>query len=263
MKFFLINLFVNFFSLWPYQVQKKILESSGISNQPLQFNLENNSIWVAYKIKNKDRIYKLLPPDLELTPIKPLHHQKEEYLIFFNFFKVNADLFKGHRLEIVTTALDKKSDKKRFIILDYYSDTISSDPKHPFKTKNSKKMNLSDFKSHLFAKLDNDYIFMASKKNESNSALTDQFSIECNENIYYGHNQLHAPNSLQFNKEKIKKIRLLHEVILYNKLWNDTIEDSSLFSFYYPHSLDFSIIPNKNNSSSFNHDNFFPPLIDI
>lgn len=245
-KFFIYYL-CNLLSLLPNEYQKYIYQKSNLHNENINFNVDENSVWIGYIIKNSTLINKLLPDNLELSPISVYKYEKtQNFVLFFNFFHVNSEYFNGHRLEIVTVAKDIFTNKKRFVILDYYSDTISIDPKHIFKTPNALKMNLySNHKNMINAYSDENYLISVEKNIKYYFNLSNEFAIDCNKNIYYGLNDNHLPNFLSFDESKIGIVKKANINFIYNNLWIESRYTSPIYSFYYPHETKFKIISEK------------------
>ncbi len=240
------NMGLSLFAELPSKLQKHILYNVvKIDQQILDFNLKPNSTWTAYEIKDETRILERIPSDLELTSVKLFTDSKPIKAIFFNFFRVNSTYLSGNRLEIVTVVNDKKNNKKRFIILDYYSDTISSDPEHCIKKANAKKMKFVNSNTHIGSYMENKYVFHGTKDIENIYELSSEFAISCNKNIYYGSNHPHLPNYLEFDHDKVSQVHLFKNFELVNHLWKDTIEDEPFIAFYFPNALDFKIQMDK------------------
>ena len=240
------NLGLSLFADLPSKLQKHILYNVvKIDKQILDFNLKPNSTWTAYEIKDDTRILEKIPSDLELTDIKIFKDSEPIKALFFNFFKVDSTYLSGNRLEIVTVVKDKKNDKKRFIILDYYSDTISSDPEHCIKKANAKKMKFVNTDKNIGSYMEDKYVFYGEKDPTHIVTLSPEFAISCNKNIYYGSSKPHLPNYLEFDKEKVSSIHLFTTFELVNKLWKDTISDKPFIAFYFPNALNFKIQMDK------------------
>jgi len=236
---------VQLISLLPDYVHNFIHSSNNLHSNELSFNVSKNSLWVGYKIKNESRINNLLPSNLKLAPVQVFHYSKEKHpMIFFNFFTVDSEYFSGNRLEIVTVARDIHNNKNRFVILEYFSDTISSDPEHLFKLPNAEKMNLYSEKNNILAYCDNMY-HIAVKTNDLYYNLSKEFAIDCNENIYYGTKKKHLPNFLTFDHQEISWVKKVKIEYLFNNLWNETRFEKPFYSFYYPQEIHFKIIPEK------------------
>ena len=239
-----LTLVVNCLSLFPSFIQKSIFRNT-IQNKPLNFTIRPNSIWTAYPIQNETEILKRLPKNLELSSISVFKTSTPKKYLFFNFFGVDSNYLNGYRLEIVTVVKERWSNKKRFIILDYYSNSISSDPIHWFKKPNAYQMSISNSNQILSAHMDSNYLFVGEKNNHI-KLLTSEFSTSCNKNIYYGTPKVHLPNLLQFDKNLLSKVILFDNFIVHNKLWGHTIKNNKPdFAFFYPHSILFDIIPEK------------------
>lgn len=237
------NVGLHMFADLPSNIQKSILYNVvQIDKQILDFNLRPYSTWTAYEIKNETKILEKIPSDLELTSIKIFKNSKPLKILFFNFFKVDSTYLSGNRLEIVTVVKDKKNNKKRFIILDYYSDTISSDPEHCIKKPNAKNMKFVNSKTEIGGYMEDKYVFMGIKdEKEELHTLSSEFAISCNKNIYYGSTTPHLPNYLEFDKECVSKVNFFKHIEIVNHLWKETILSEPFITFYFPQPLHFKI----------------------
>lgn len=236
---------VSILSRLPRVIQKKVYYIANLDKE-MDFNVLPNSIWVGYRIRNETLISKRLPPDLYLSPIKIFPNSKPDKFVFFNFFQVNSTYLQGHRLEIVTVAHDPITNQKRFVILDYFSNTISSDPENLFKRSNSRNMNILSIKNLLCAYLDDKYVFVGEKNRSPNVRLSAEFALGCNHNIFYGSNTSHAPNYLTFNDNDVSNVRVFSDFnVMTNTSWEDAIYEKPVISFYYPHQVNFKIKTHK------------------
>jgi hypothetical protein len=236
---------VNIFSFLPLKIQEKIFYSSNIHNTNMEFIVQPNSVWVGYEIINETDIINLLPNGLELTSTNIFPELAPKKYLFFNFFQVDTPFFFGHRLEIVTVVLEKKTGKKRFIILDYLTDTVSSDPTSLFKRRNCKKMKLNYNQQKLHCSAGNKYMLIAYKTVNKSSILSDEFAIDCNEIIYYAgnNNKTQNPNSLEFCIKDISEVYLFNPLCIFNNLWVSSRTIYPDIAFFYPKKVHFFIRP--------------------
>jgi len=240
------NMGLSLFAELPSNLQKHILYNVvKIDQQILDFNLKPNSTWTAYEIKDETKILERIPSDLKLTSVKMFTDSEPIKAIFFNFFQVESTYVTGNRLEIVTVVKDKKNNKKRFIILDYYSDTISSDPIHCIKKANAQKMKFANTDTHIGSYMEDKYIFYGEKETTNEYALSSEFAVSCNKNIYYHSSEPHLPNYLEFDEKKVSRVHLFKHFDLINNLWKDTIKDEPFITFYFPNALEFKIQMDK------------------
>lgn len=240
-----IFIITHLLALLPKNIQNLIHRHHQLDKTPIHFHVSQNSLWVGYKIKNESRIQNYLPDNLELIPIKVFQYDVHKHpFLFFNFFTVESDFFTGNRLEIVTVAKDRLTNKTRFVILDYLSDTISSDPIHLFKLPNAHKMNLFADQNKIMAYCDSSYHITALPHNLHYN-LSKSFAIDCNENIYYGTKTRHLPNYLSFDHDRISVVKKVNIESLYNNLWMETRERNPLCAFFYPADIHFTIVPEK------------------
>lgn len=240
-----LHIAVQCLSLLPSLIQRKAYKLA-VGNKQMNFDLHPNSIWVGYEIQNETEILKRIPPNLELCPVSVFKTLPAKKYLFFNFFGVACDYLNGNRLEIVTVVQDKMSKMKRFIILDYYSNTISSDPMHPFKKPNARIMDLISSPKYLSAYCDEKYIFVG-KKLSRLKLLSSEFSIGCNKNIFYGTPKIHLPNHLEFDPLLISKVQMFESFSVHNQLWTSSVNNMTApsIAFYYPQAIPFKIIPEK------------------
>jgi hypothetical protein len=236
---------VNIFSFLPSRIQEKIFYSSQIHNTNMEFIVQPNSIWVGYEIINESDIINLLPSGLELTSTNIFSELSPKKYLFFNFFQVDTPFFFGHRLEIVTVVNEIKTGKKRFIILDYLTDTVSSDPKSLFKRRNCNKMKLNYNQHKFVCSADNKYMLIAHKNTSQISTLSNEFAIDCNEIIYYAgeNNKTQNPNSLQFCIKDVSEVYLFNPSCLFNNLWANSRTIYPAIAFFYPKKIHFLIRP--------------------
>jgi hypothetical protein len=240
------NLGLSLFADLPSKLQKHILYNVvKIDKQILDFNLKPNSTWTVYAIKDDTNILERIPPDLELIPVQIFEDTEPVKAVFFNFFRVDSTYLSGNRLEIVTVVRDKKNGKKRFIIIDYYSDTISSDPEHCLKKANAKSMKFANTETNIGSYMEDKYLFYGQKDSTEKYTLTKEFAVECNINIYYGSKKAHLPNYLEFNHQDILHVHRFKKFDLINNLWKDTICEEPFIAFYFPNALHFKIQMDK------------------
>jgi len=227
----------------------------------MKFDLHPNSIWVGYEIQNETEILKRIPDNLELCSVRVFKTLPAKKYLFFNFFGVSSDYLEGNRLEIVTVVQDKMTQMKRFIILDYYSNTISSDPIHSFKKPNARIMDLVASHKFLSAYCDDKYIFVG-KKLQRLKLLSSEFSIGCNKNIFYGTPKIHLPNHLEFDPSLISKVQMFESFSVHNQLWTSSVNNLTgpSIAFYYPQAIPFKIIPAKKYEAKENYDDDDLPL---
>ena len=231
-------------SRFPPCLQQRVYDLANLDKE-MDFALEPNSIWVGFPIKNETCIQNSLPPGLKLSSVKLFVDSEPKKRLFFNYFSVNSTYLQGHRLEIVTVARDAVTNQRRFVILDYLSDTISSDPIHPFKRPNAKNMGLLEGCDVLGAYVDEKYLVMGEKSSQKRR-LSSEFAIGCNRNIFYSSKTNHLPNYMTFDEEAIRSVNLLQNTnVIMNVSWIDTINHEHDIAFFFPQQLQFKIQTNK------------------
>ena len=196
----------------PTFLQKSIFSWTGLENRIMPFHVKNGSTWLAYEITRPEKIQCKLPPQLELSEIS-IFQETPKPVLFFNFFQVDSIFFQGHRLEFVTVAKHKKTGKFHFVILDYLSDAISSDPTHIFREPTRSHMKLNYQPEYHYCEIQNEFfVFCAHFYNESESFpssipfINPRFSVECNEEIYYGSSYAQTPNKLWFSDKETSHV---------------------------------------------------------
>lgn len=243
------ELVLTLFAELPSSLQRHILyDIAKIDQQVLDFNVRKNSTWTAYEITDETKIVERIPPDLELTSVKIFKNnlfESSKKVLFFNFFQVDSTYLSGNRLEIVTVVKDKKNGKKRFIIIDYYSDTISSDPEHCIKKPNATDMSFGYHDNLLGSYMDDKYLFIGEMGDSSLYELSKEFAVTCNKNIYYGSTEPHLPNYLEFDLEGISRVCKFKNYKVLNRLWTESISNEPFTTFYFPTPLNFKIQMDK------------------
>lgn len=237
MRYF-YHLMTTILSFLPVSLQKKIYTNSGIGSRHIEFVVEPNSVWCGYEIVNSTEVEMRIPKNLELQKIS-VFGEVPRYYLFFNFFEVASEVLSGLRLEIVTVAREKLTGNPRFVIIDYLTNTVSSDPNTPFKRPNEKNMILKDMGDYLFMKAGIDYVLVMKKKSEKK--LLKSFSYEPNRFIYYRDSEI--PNRLQFDPNETANTRDSEILYIKNNLYKDTIEKDVGVVFYYPNRTTFQIVP--------------------
>lgn len=239
MKWFLSNAIVTCLSYLPEPVQRWVYQRSPWVHECMDFHILPGSCWVGYEIVKEDEIVQRLPPGFDLATIAVEAGSRPQKYLFFNFFQVECDYFKGTRLEVVTVIKEQKTGFRRFMILDYLSDTISSDPCDLFKATNCRSMKTYDGR-HFRA--GSDYILTGVPLSQM-IQLSDTFAIEANENIYYASSSL--PNVLFFSKDLVVHACRFQIHFLRNALWPSCRSQDPQIALYFPEKLSFTIIPEE------------------
>lgn len=236
--------------LLPTFLQKTLFSMTQLEHRILPFHVKNGSTWLAYEITRPEWVQSKLPPNLELSTIS-VFQETPKPVLFFNFFQVESIFFQGHRLEFVTVAKDRKTNQYHFVILDYLSDAISSDPNHIFRDPTRSRMKLAYQSEYHYCEIpDEFFIFSAHpSSNDSQHILTPkinpQFSIECNEEIYYGSIRTHTPNKLWFSDKETSDVIPFIPTVLKNPYYQKIRKTEPFLAFYYPRDIVFSILMGK------------------
>lgn len=245
-----MTIIVYCFSFLPSRIQQWIYDRSMIGNTTMSFYVEPGSTWLAYPITNDTRIKSMIPPGVELTETSIFPGFPEQKYLLFNYFRVSTPFFQGTRLEVVTVVEEKTTCKKRFLILDYLSDTVSSDPKAVFRRANDKTMSVSSTTDGNIMYTATNFSITFSPNSNVHAVLHPHFYRDANERIYYGTPVSHSPNELDFNQTDVKRVVRIRPSSLVNLLWKSSRTPDPTFCFHYKHGLMFSIIPNGNEKNT-------------
>jgi hypothetical protein len=94
------------------------------------------SLWIAYDIKNKQEVQKMLPSNTKLANVKIFDDELvTSPKLLFNSYSVDSVFMKGKRCEILTIAESRRG--KHFVILDCLTDTLDWNPSDGIKIANS------------------------------------------------------------------------------------------------------------------------------
>lgn len=235
----------------PSLIQKTLFSWTGLEQRVMPFHVQPGSTWLGYEITNPDWIQAQLPPHLELAPISVLNNMPPTQLLFFNFFHVDSFFLSGHRLEFVTVAQHTLTGKYHFVILDYISDTISSDPTHFFRGPSSSDMKLCYHDTFHYCSVEDEF-FLYHKHHWNNELqpINRTFSVECNEEIFYGSSLNHTPNKLWFSERETSEVITFKPSHVFNPYYTRVRARSPLLAFYYPHEIVFTILMGKQPFSS-------------
>ncbi|NCY26808.1 MAG: hypothetical protein EBX37_18860, partial [Alphaproteobacteria bacterium] len=258
-------------------LQRWVYDRSGIGTRPMIFDVRPQSWWMAFSLLDRPSLERRIPPDLELVPVSVFRNQSPREMVFLNIFQVDSPHLRGNRLEIVTTVCEKRDPLRqpRFLIIDYFSDTISSDPVRPFKLPDASvfSISISDACSSASktAREEMMTIMLTNeektpfwvrgtvrrRKNEvsSSSSSSDRsflfhpsFIGSCNQKIFYGSSEIHPPNDLQFSVEDLEANARVDIHDVFHRFLPGTIGPRPDFSFVFLNTLRFTIVPSSSPS---------------
>ncbi len=118
----------------PKGIQDFIVNKSSNNNQYMGFVVEPYSLFLSYKIKEKD-VKDLLPENYELVPVSLFSKTKPYKCAILGCFSLRTSVFWGIRYELYIIARNKKTNLMSWIICDYESNTYNYDPKNGFKSR--------------------------------------------------------------------------------------------------------------------------------
>lgn len=249
-------------NIWKLITLNIFIISNALNIKSMFFNLNKDSLWISYPMKRTGfrDLSKMIPESQVLTKCKVFPDDKLDYRLFFNLFEVNTPFFKGNRLEIVTITKNLITNKPSFVILDCYTNVMTWDPIYGIQDSNSnfkKKINNNRYditvskktkekeKSTKKSPKSKNYrlFYLKSRKSSIKLFTLKEFSIEPNYICYFKNYPIGY--ELIFKETEIdKKIQLLKDVNLKNKLFNDYIKELEHI-FIYPQKMNFKVIINN------------------
>ncbi|NDE13965.1 hypothetical protein EBZ80_03450 [bacterium] len=228
-----------FLSYFPAPIQRAVYGLAGIGTRPMRFDVVS-SLWVGYELTDPAPVLARLPPGLEVAAVRVFADDPAERpMIFFNAFRVDATYFRGGRLEVATVVRDTATGTHHFVILEYLTDTVSSDPEHLFRRPDVSAMRFSDDALRCSTA----GFSVVSRDTGEDALLDERFAVEANREIYYGTARPHRPNVLEFDEKAVRRVRKIRTASVHNDLWADARTAEPLVSFYYPGSVGFTIVP--------------------
>lgn len=217
-----------------------------IADEPMRFDMRPGSLWLAYRaVGDAPEVIERIPSGTRWADVSIFPGDEPGRYIFFNFFRVETAYFGGHRLEVVTTIADGDGET-RFLILDYFSDAISSDPEHLFRPPTHTDMDMvSDVDGIRVWRLADLYRAEAWVSPIAGITPLDvSFSVDANRIIYYAGSD--KPNVLEFDPDETGSVVVLGKenmCYLENHLWTGCREADPVASFMYANPVSFTIRP--------------------
>lgn len=210
-----------------------------IREEYIPFHVSPGSMWAIYEaIGDAMPILERIPYGMRWADVSIFPGEEKRFYLFFNFFRVKTPYFEGNRLEIVTTIKDQQG-KVRFLILDYHTDTISSDPLHLFRAPDCSDMVIRPMQNW---RMDDRFEMDVWASPTPEIIMLDEFVIQANEQIYYADSD--RPNLLFFDKDEVRRvIRIKHLCEWTNRLWTACRGHKPDLVFVYPHPVSFLIRP--------------------
>ena len=178
------------------------------------------SFWIAYDIRNKHEIQKMLPKNTRLANVKIFDDEiVTTPKLLFNSYSVDSLFMKGKRCEILTIAESKKG--KHFVILDCLTDTLDWNPSDGVKLANSNN-------DILYSKVGKElkHRVLSNKKklfmrgvSGLKKKVSRNFVVEPNKNCFYRNFSLNF--YMDFDTEEVSKnVVKLENIHLENGFWN-------------------------------------------
>jgi hypothetical protein len=98
------------------------------------------SLWLAYGVRNPRRLQGLLPPELELAPVRLLADDTPPFVaprLLFNAYDVSSTWMTGHRVEVQTLAVHRIKRTPHLVVLDVVTDAMHWDPVNGLQSPNA------------------------------------------------------------------------------------------------------------------------------
>jgi hypothetical protein len=116
----------------PKMLQKKIMEKGAKTDPYISFIVEPYSIFLAYEIRDEEKVAGILPENYELINSSMFEDTKDRKCIIIGAFNVHTSVFWGNRVELYIIAKNRKTGLVSWIIHEYETNTISYDPRRGF-----------------------------------------------------------------------------------------------------------------------------------
>jgi len=230
-------------SCLPLRIQEYI-HTRFILKKSMRFNVEPLSLWVAYEARPNDPdVLDRIPPGMEWCAVSVFPDEPPRKYLFFNFFRVDSTYMTGHRLEVVATVRPSGGGEPRFLILEYFTDTISSDPNHLFRRPDRKDMRVmcTGGKRTATYTMGSDYFAKIQIPSLMTDATLAPRFVEANKEIYYSRSSV--PNLLIFDPSEVGRVITISQFCIVNDIWKDSRSPIVSHAFLYPHPVSFTITP--------------------
>lgn len=96
------------------------------------------SLWVAYVLTQPAKVQRMLPPDLELAPVRLLEGDASGVpRLLFNSYDVSSHWMKGHRCDVQVFARHRITRTPHLVVLECWSNTMLWNPRDGVRFPNA------------------------------------------------------------------------------------------------------------------------------
>lgn len=204
----------------------------------MRFNLAPHSFWLAYE--PPPDLATRIPHNLKPTQVAVLRGDRPRPFVALNGFCVDTPFFKGHRLELVTIATDRRKGSHHFVVLDCWSDALRWDPMAGIQAPNALGFDIAARDNRLNCRFAGSRKFeLTSRMRTDMRMVSTRFAVDSNFLCYYGTHD--DGMRLGFDPDDvISPVRLLEDVrVTTNIPWIDRTQP--LYGFAYTRPMRFSV----------------------
>ncbi len=112
----------------PLSWQRKMTENAAKKDPYMGFIVEPYSFFLSYEVKDPKALEDLIPPRYKIIPTSIFKGSPEVPSLIVGAFNLHASYFWGSRIEVYLIVEDQNTGLLSWIIMDYESNTISTDP---------------------------------------------------------------------------------------------------------------------------------------
>lgn len=123
----------------PVCIQRKIVLSSAKKADKMGFIVEPYAFFLFYEVNNIAKLQNHLPKGFVPMESRIFKGDKEKYYGIVSLFRVHTSVFWGVRTEFYAIAKNIETNLMSWVILDYFSDTISYDEKSGLRSPSVEK----------------------------------------------------------------------------------------------------------------------------
>lgn len=187
--------FIQYFNnLMPKNIRKKMINSSGKKAPYMGFVVEPYSFFLCYEIEDLELAKTFLPDNFKLLKTKIFEADDPKYYCIFGCINAHTSGFWGSRVEFYIIAEDISTNLLSWIIVDYDTNTITSDPKDGLSGPSTKDLVITtDYNGNLFVDMVNKngrrLVFSSDIKEGKMRELDSRLWVEGNLSIAYGKNK--------------------------------------------------------------------------
>jgi hypothetical protein len=217
------------------------------------------SLWLAYGVRDPRRLQALLPPELELEPVRLLADDAPSSVVprlLFNAYDVSSTWMSGHRVDIQTLAVHRTRRTPHLVVLDVVTDAMHWDPVRGLQAPNAVVSRPAADPSPANGRGGNAYTLRVVHRRPAatRDALLDvrgrlearaiapdrRFVVDANRACYFGNDSLRV--SMDFQADAIMHpVRLLARPHVTNELWRSWRHAHPSHAFVHERAMDFKV----------------------